>query len=417
MHGLIDHDIAVAMDNVCLILCDMMTATTQTVIIVYAYAEWETFHRRGMLTALSEALDPDTAILVVNRPITLDVTPWKHPQKFFSGIWRSELREDRDGRIEVLTPRLLFHDRIALHLPVGSVFNQKLLARQLRSVLQGRYPGYRKVIQWIYHPLQKWTWDAVPDCGKVYECYDEYARTASGGSDERTWKGELSLLSEADLVFAATRSLIPARAPFAKRLELLPNGVPARFFDPLRLTIDPEFERVPHPRLLYVGSMLPRVDCALLYNVMSRSPDWHLVLVGPGQNGSTIDRLRELKNVHMFGVQSYLHVPAIIRCMDIGLVPFVLNDFTRAISPLKLFEYMAVGLPVVSTQLPELSRFGDLLRTAESDPESFGKAISEVLVSDRERLGIALVARAKEYSWDQIVRKHVIPALREVFKL
>jgi glycosyltransferase involved in cell wall biosynthesis len=391
-----------------------MSSNIQTVIIVHAAAEWRTFHRRAMLLALAETLPPGAALLCVNRPISLDVAPWKYPRKFWSGVWWMNLQSD-GGRVVVATPRLLLHEIVAGKVPGATLVNRYLMRSQLRALLKRKFPKANRVIQWIYHPVQRWIWEIFPEGGKVFECYDEYARSAQGDFDLSKWEAELRLLEEADLTFATAQSLVDTRAPLARRLEFLPNGVPDFFFDGESEAAQDSIDAVPHPRVGYLGNIFSILDFQLLEDVFRLNPRWQLVLVGPVEKGVPVETLRKMPNVHFLGPRPYNRVPGVLRRMDAGLIPFVINDFTSAINPLKLYEYLAVGLPVVSTRLPELERFGGLVRLESGDATGFARAIEEILSRDRSSLRSQLITAVQPYSWTNIARRTVVPALRNTF--
>jgi glycosyltransferase involved in cell wall biosynthesis len=390
-----------------------MNSQVRTVVIVHAAAEWATFHRGGMLAALARALPPEMALLGVNRPISPDITPWKHPRKFWSQIWRTGLTYDAHG-IPVVTPRLLLHERVAGSVPLAQTANKALQRSQLKAVLKRVYPNATQVIQWIYYPTQRWVWDEFPRGGRVYECYDDYSRTPAGERDDAMWAVEQVVLQAADLVFVTAKSLQSAREKLARRIELLPNGVPDFFFEASPKANDDPVAKLPHPRIGYLGNIFSHLDFRLLEDLFTQNSSWHLVLVGPVERGAPISKLAALPNVHFLGKRPYQAVPSVLSEMDVGLIPFVVNDFTRAINPLKLYEYLAVGLPVVGTRLPELEKFGGLIRIENNDAASFGRAIEETLRADQASLQARLTAAAQPYSWTSIVREHVVPALQAI---
>jgi glycosyltransferase involved in cell wall biosynthesis len=117
------------------------------------------------------------------------------------------------------------------------------------------------------------------------------------------------------------------------------------------------------------------------------------------------------------GRRSYESVPGLLRLLDIGLVPFLIDDFTRAINPLKIYEYLATGLPVVATALPELERFRGLIQMTGNSAPDFESAIATTLAMDKKTMRVQLVRAAQEYSWPNIMLSHVIPAIESVFGL
>lgn len=391
-----------------------MNEQIRTVVIVHAAAEWLTFHRRALLLALGDVLPRTVGLLCVNRPISFDVAPLKHPGKFWTGVWRVGLAFD-ESRIVVATPRLPLHERVAAKLPGAQTINRHLMRSQLHDVLASRFPSAERIIQWIYYPVQRWLWDIFPEGGKVYECYDEYARSPGGDLNAARWQADIDALRGADLTFATARSLMQARAPVARRMQYLPNGVPDFFFDDGQDFSPDPIDALPRPRIGYLGNLRSIVDFQLLEQVFRANPGWQLVVVGPTAKGVRINNLRSLSNVHFLGPRPYHRVPGILRRLDIGLVPFVINEFTHAINPLKLYEYLSMRLPVVATRLPEIERLRDVVRLRSNDPADFAGGIEQALSAGRSSDQCAAVAAARQFSWTNIAREFALPALRSTF--
>jgi len=109
-----------------------------------------------------------------------------------------------------------------------------------------------------------------------------------------------------------------------------------------------------------------------------------------------------MARVHWLGRKTYAELPRYVRGFDVGLIPFTVTPLTLAASPTKLFEYLASGLPVVSTPLPEAQRFGDVVAIAE--PMEFEDAVSRALVGARDsRLRARRIALARRNDWRQRV--------------
>lgn len=367
-----------------------------------------------MWLALAEILPASVALLCVNRPISLDVAPWKHPAKFWRGVWRTRVWADGGQRLHVMTPRLPFHDLIAYRIPAAARLNRDRMGFELKRVLSRLYPGTERIIQWVYHPIQNWVFGIDQDWGKIYECYDEYSFSPTGEPELRTWNLEKRILSDADLTFVTTQGLKDRRDSLARRFELLPNGVPDWYFENSHVRSD-LLAGIPRPRFVYLGNARSIVDFQLLYELFKKRPDWYLVFLGPVERAGAVAALKRLPNVRFFGVIPQTEVPQYLRCFDVGLIPFRDNDFTRVMTTLKLCEYLSAGLPVVATDLPEFRRFDGPITLTRADAESFERAITDSLVSDRTVQSSEAILAARPYAWSEICRRSVAPVLADVF--
>jgi glycosyltransferase involved in cell wall biosynthesis len=122
--------------------------------------------------------------------------------------------------------------------------------------------------------------------------------------------------------------------------------------------IDPALEALPEPRLIFVGAITAtKLDVDLLARLARNRPDWSLALVGSiglGDPSTDIGGLAALPNVHVLGPRPQAELPSVLRGADVGLIPYLENQLTASIFPMKVYEYLAAGLPVVSTPLPAL---------------------------------------------------------------
>ncbi|HWO57061.1 MAG TPA: glycosyltransferase [bacterium] len=391
-----------------------MPVPTHTVILVHLSGQWQTFHRRPMLLALARALPDGVALLVVDRPITLDVGWWRHPRRFVRHVWRSGLR-DEDGKLHVIQTRIPFHDHILYRLPGLSSLNAWLLGRQLRHHLRRLGLAGARVIHWIYHPVQLWVTRSLAGRALVYECYDEYAHTPDGEFLPWMWECDLRTLAAADLSLVTTAALCERRAPHARSIHVVPNGIPDSFLNEPADVPDPA-DRIPHPRIGYVGVFRRPIDTELLCEVFRDNPEWHLVMIGPVTSGADAARLRRLPNAHFLGARPFDALPAILRKLDVGLIPHRVTAFTEGMRPLKLAEYLSAGLPVAATPLPELTALPDLVAIGENEPSSFTAAIVLALSRRTPEFRRRAQQWAQLHTWDHIVADRVMPPLRRLWE-
>lgn len=391
----------------------MKTPIIDTVLLIYVPTIWETTNRRYAFLALAETLPRNIAVVCVDRPIDLLVTPLTRPCRFLSGIRR--LGDFAVGdRLRVIRPRLLIHEIPAARIPGLTAINRRLLGRQLRQMLRRHFPDVGRILQWIHHPVQRWVYDIFPDAGRIYHCYDEYTCSDDGRFQAALWQKEKLVIEEAAITFITSDSLRHRREKVARRLALIPNGIPEFFFQPRPPLADP-IDRIPRPRIGYLGHIFALLDYELLHDISVRHPEWQMVFVGPIFKEALVRRLRGLSNVHFVGTRPHEDLPGILRRFDVGLMPFLVNDFTRPLVPLKLYEYLAAGVPVVSTELPNLHPFQSLIRLVPNEPAAYEAAIAGELIKDRAATAVRLQEAAREFTWSRINQEYVIPVLREVF--
>ena len=227
------------------------------------------------------------------------------------------------------------------------------------------------------------------------------------------WRDQLAadeqeLLHDADVVFCSAKGLCESRSAVARgRTVLLRNAVDLEHFLASEGEVAPEDVRtLPRPIVGYVGALAEWVDFELLREVALERPNWSLVLVGPAFDGeisgdsTALNLVRDLPNVHMLGPRPYEQVPRYVHAFDVATIPFKVNGLTEDTNPIKLYEYLAAGVPVVSTRLPEVEQtLGARLATT---PAEFVAEV-EAAISDARNADqvAARVAVGRSNSWGE----------------
>lgn len=259
----------------------------------------------------------------------------------------------------------------------------------LRMLLQAEVASHAgALVFWYYTPMMLAFSAAVRSDLIVYDCMDELANFAFAPGDiaER----EADLMARADMVFCGGRSLYEARRGRHPNIQCFPSGVDiAHFSRDAAQTADPaDQSALPRPRLGFYGVLDERMDLALLDQMARLRPDWSFVMIGPVIKISP-DDLPRADNIHWLGGRDYAQLPDYAVHWDIALMPFARNASTRFISPTKTPEYMASGLPVVSTPIKDVvDSYGALasIRIAD-DAAGFVAACEELLAAtDDDRM-------------------------------
>jgi glycosyltransferase involved in cell wall biosynthesis len=294
------------------------------------------------------------------------------PQESCTYRWRSRphrasaLQAKVPAGITVLSPwpALPFgQDRSPIHS-----INSALLRMQL-AMVRGVLPPD---IWWVYDPISSAATERYRARLIVYDCVDRHA--AYGGHRGLMDRLESDLLARADIVFVTARGLVSHCQARAREVHFVSNGFDEDLFQVPR-PVPADLQAIPRPRLGFVGGLAHWIDVDLILNAARARPDWSFVLVGPMADVQGV--LPSAANVHWLGPCARDDVPAYIGGFDLGLVPFRAMPLTRTVNPLKAYEYLAAGIPVVSTPMPELDHL-PIIRQASS-PGAFITAIEEAL--------------------------------------
>jgi glycosyltransferase involved in cell wall biosynthesis len=269
----------------------------------------------------------------------------------------------------------------AYGLPAIRALNRHLLRFQVRRAM--RQLGFRRPVNWVVNPAAAVVAGHLGEDQVIYYCVDEYS-AFTGVRSEALADLERQLLRRADLVIVSAEALYQAKVPYNPHTVLVRHGVD---YDHFRRALDPQTRlpadvpQLPRPVLGFFGLIADWVDVELLAHVARQFAHGSLVLVGKAT--TDVAALQDLPNVHLLGRKPYAELPGYCKAFDVALLPFRLNELTLHANPLKVREYLAAGLPVVSTPVPEVQVLG-LCRIAEG-PEAFVGEIRAALAESGPR--------------------------------
>ena len=209
------------------------------------------------------------------------------------------------------------------------------------------------------------------------------------------------MLERADLLISPSQALLHGehqdRPGLATRM--IRNGVTPEGFERERARPVPELEDEIRPVVGFMGTVAWFTDTEPIAESADAYPEIHFVLVGPVQSGVDIEPLRSRANVSLWGPVPYERVPSIVNRFDACLIPFRVGPISDSLCPVKFFEYLYLGKPVVSTPMPELEEFEHLYYSGrDSFVTSIERAITEKddeLAAERQRVG-------RDHAWDTL---------------
>lgn len=349
------------------------------------------------------------------------------PRPHLPAVWQ-DLRGGRIGLSDLFRRRRLLKVEANLYVyrhpfcaPISGREPLRTTFRWLREALWGRSMRQLAVdrpILWLYQPSMLDLVGRFNESFLIYFVVDEYTAYPNLSPEvvQRMRQREKELVQRADLVFTTAATLRDDRLPLNPHTYWIPNGVDAAAFTAASEDSRPDpdaINRVPRPRLGVLGSIGSKMDMALLHSIASERPHWSLVLVGPVMPGADMGKvaaLQVMSNVHFLGSVPPAEVPYYIRACDVGLIPYLLNMETHHVNPLKVYEYLAMGLPVVSTPLPNLGVPPEMVRVAEGT-EPFTAAVAGALAeTDDEQKAIRRRVYATTQTWEvraEAISQHI----------
>jgi glycosyltransferase involved in cell wall biosynthesis len=380
-------------------------------IVCFSSLDWSAMW--GTAQQIMHRLAKSNRVLFVEEPVTM-LAPFKVP-----GRWRRwgatvPRLHQREAGLWTLTPPPL--------LPFGNMraginsVNQALMARSVLWATD-RLSFGEDYLLWTYLPASQALLDRLQAQDPreetqplvVYHCVDEHAAFPGYFVSPEVVRGyDDGLTRRADLVITTAENLRRSREALNPQTHTVLNAADVEIFnralDP-NLPLPGDLAAIPTPRLGVVGVHDYRLDIDALEALAQADPSWQIVLVGPVKSGQVDEaRLRRLPTVHLLGPKPRSDLPMYLKGLDVALVPYRASELTRNIFPLKLFEYLAAGLPVVAGGLPELDRFSGIIEVAEKIQDYPG-LVRAAIAEDGPEKRAARVALAAENTWDRRVEE------------
>jgi len=234
----------------------------------------------------------------------------------------------------------------------------------------------------------------------VYDRCDRFYKFKD--ANKTTLLDDIKLMKKARLVINSSYNLYKESIRYNENSVLVRNGVDLAHFKKTRGLSKETNKKV----IGYVGSVSYWVDFKLLKRLAETYQEYELHIIGPTE-GVERDRdyvnLRRMANVKILGKIRYDELPTYLKEFDIGIIPFILNELTEAVDPVKAYEYMAAGKPVVTTNLPEIYRMKDYIYIAKNHNDFIGlckQALESPKISPEE-----LIKKASENTWERRVEQ------------
>ncbi len=327
----------------------------------------------------------------------------------------------RPGRIWSYGKRLFWYQRINDNLYIKAQFNLIPGSRELGAVarfnhLLNRYNvlniatllkfkrGER--IMWVYDTEAAEYLSAFKGDKVIYDCVDDHA--AQAGVDRnptRVKEEEERIMQRADLICVTSKRLFHSKSKKGRNVKLVLNAGNTKLFSRPESQCPKELAKLQKPIIGSVGALDEyKVDFELLYRAAQAQPDWSFVFIGSpiiDRKKKLLKKLASLQNVSLLGTIPPAQVPQFVHCFDVCVIPYRANKYNAASFPLKFWEFMATGKPIVVTGLPELREYVNLINYAKNERDFINgirRAYRAPEAGGRER-----IKAAEPHDWDNRV--------------
>lgn len=335
----------------------------------------------------------------------------RHLRQTVAAVQRGQL-----GRAELTAPAVeqvadqLFVFRYPAWAPISGQQPLGWMTRQVRRRALHRVLRRLEMeapIVWFSQPGMGDLIDEIPGARlHLYHVVDEYAAYA-GQSREHSLREaalERELIRQVDAVIVVSQNLYDSKRPLHPHTYLVPNGVDyAAYSQALEDARRPEdLDAIPTPRIGYSGLVGDKLDLTTLLHLAQTKPEWSLVLMGEARltvQQETWEALRRLPNVYYLPQKPVSQVPYYLKGFQVGIMPYLQTRHAENISPLKLYDYLAAGLPVASLEIPAVADFRQYIHVARR-PEDFIAAVEAALADTSPARRAQRRTVAAQHTWE-----------------
>lgn len=293
--------------------------------------------------------------------------------------------------------------------PVLPFFNKSRAINRLNQRRMARYVcekmkehGFEKPILWVYSPVTVDAVDLIPHSALVYDCVDRHSAYGGLMNPAQVDAEELELAAKCSAVFATAAPLADRLRAANEKTWFIPNGANfERFFRASQKLDAPEdMKNIPHPIFGFVGALQPCIEYGFTADAAKAHPEWSFVWIGGEKPGADLAELKTLPNVHFLGIRPNEQLPEYLAQFDVCLNLFAKSDLSKDVSPLKFFEYLATGKPIVSTRQPDqILQYAGSIHIADSADE-FIRCCAEALCDTQPARVQTRIDEGRACSWD-----------------
>ena len=320
-------------------------------------------------------------------------TQWRRIYLFLTGFRKVE------ENLYIYTPPILFP---AFQIfPSIAKFNNVILAFFVKREMKKHQ--MTEPVLWMYTHFNKPLVKKLKSKKVLYECVDDYSEAKGLIKKETVIKQEKETLKQSSAVIVTADSLKSKMLEENNNVHIISNAANIAHFNKAYKSALPEpeeFKSIPKPRLLFIGALQYWVDQDLIAYISEIHPEWQILFVGPVSVST--EKLNVYKNIHLLGRKPYDDLPNFLAHCDIALNPYKVDGVAEGCSPLKLYEYLAAGLPVVSTEMPEVRKFEHIVKVATNYDEYVQglETFLNMKSSELDKVKGASVEISKQHTWE-----------------
>lgn len=336
----------------------------------------------------------------VNKVICVDFLPfsWRRALKTYISdqIWRDTRGDvvygDLTSRCWQITSKILVYSTI------DSVLNPARIINELKKIIT-KEDMKENLVVWSYNPMYVDYFNKFDQAMYIFDTVDDWLNHPSYKPYGKILEGNYETIkAKSDLIFTVSESLRDDFFAKQSNVHWLPNAVDLDFFQN-ETRIHPLLDEFSHPVVGFLGILQERIDTKILQFLAANNPEKSFVLAGPIWKSFPYNELRKYKNIHFLGPIKHWEIPSLYNGFDVGIIPYKTNKFVKSTDPMKFYEYLAANLPIVSTNIPGVERFGSMVMVANT-AEQFNDAVEQAIAGDKDLLKKERLKMLETNTWE-----------------
>lgn len=381
-----------------------------------AYADWQS----GVVNRNFHVLQNLVKQPEVNKVVAVDFLPLKL-KSALKTYWRGVVRGPRSAETvygDLTTACYRENAKLYIYSSVDSLFSKQTVVKELRKIINKL--KLNKPIFWSFNPLFVEHVLSFNHNLQVFDAVDNWAEHSQYlkiMKQDKILANYRHLAEASDEIFTVSESMVEQFRKFGRKnnLRRVANGVDCKHFnDPVKRERQTELDKITRPVIGYLGTVQDRLDFELIAKLAEANQDKTIALCGPiwpNVRNAVQQILGRHENILFTGRVPYNESPAYLRRFDVAIIPHLVNKFTKSMDPMKLYEYLVAGKPVVASLGGGIEDYKDYIYPAKDHAE-FISQIEKAFSADNEQLAEAARQAVKHNSWENIVRKMLETVLK-----
>ncbi len=364
-----------------------------------SYSEWD----RGVSNRNFQIFKQLKHSPKIGKILTVDYLP--HTPKRALKNYKENILANTKGTIikkSKLTKIYQPEEKITVYSTIENIISKKRTFQNINRFLKKEQ--YKNIILWSYYPLNVDYFNEIDYSVSVFDTVDNWCEHASYLKfKNKLQENYKKIADKANIIFTLSKDGKEIFSPRKDNIFHITQGVDLAHYMTKNKLVNNDIAKIHRPIIGYLGIIQEnRVNFDMIKYLAKKNLDKSIVLIGPIWDKTHEKLLNEHSNIYLLGKKTYKDAPDYINQFDVGIIPHLVNDFIKYTCPMKIYEYLACGIPVVTTDTPGVEQFKNVISVA-NDFEKFNIAIQEELNNNSQDRIDERLKIIKEHTWENKV--------------